>query len=108
MHKRARAVAIGTACGILIVAGACKNDCDRAIDHFVHLAWQETVDGLTPEQRAQTAGVLPTEAQMRPKMVELATRNFGGRCGERAFTVCVLAAKTAAAAQACKYADEKP
>lgn len=88
---------------LALAGGACKNDCDRAVDHLAHLAYvhsqqevaEETKDlsHWTPEFKAEVAKYTPSEAQMLPRMREIGKKRFGARCQDPAFTKCVLAAK---------------
>ena len=96
-------LSLPTVLTLALAGGACKNDCDKAVDHLAHLSWvhaqaevaEETKDlpHYTPEFKAEVAKYTPTEAQMLPKMREIGKKRFGDRCREPAFTKCVLAAK---------------
>ena len=86
----------------------CKksSDCDKAVDHVVHLSYLETQKALAevpPEVRAETAKMMPTEETMRPKLREVITKRFSTRCQDAAFTKCVLAAADAFAVARCEF-----
>ena len=86
----------------------CKkaSDCDKAVDHVVHLSYLETQKALAevpPEVRAETAKMMPTEETMRPKLREVITKRFSARCQDAAFTKCVLAASDAFAVARCEF-----
>jgi hypothetical protein len=94
-------ISIPTVLTLALVGGACKSDCEKAIDHLAHLAWvqnQKEVAELTkdlphytPEFEAEVAKYTPTEAQMLPMMRDIGKKRFGARCQDPAFTKCVLA-----------------
>ncbi len=90
-----------TAVAFLLLAG-CKSDCERMLEHVAHVSWQHNLATMTPEQKQQTHGMLPSEAQMMPSLREIARKRMAGRCGEPAFVACVLAARDPFAISRCE------
>lgn len=85
----------------MLLAG-CKSDCERMLEHVAHVSWQHNLATMTPEQKQQTHGMLPSEAQMMPSLREIARKRMAGRCGEPAFVACVLAARDPFAISRCE------
>ena len=100
-----RVLALAFAAASLGLGCKKSSDCDKAVDHVVHLSYLETQKALAevpPEVRAETAKMLPTEETMRPKLREV-TKRFSTRCQDAAFTKCVLAAPDAFAVARCEF-----
>ena len=102
-----RVLALALAAAASLGLGCKKSsDCDKAIDHVVHLSYLETQKALAEvpaDVRAQTAKMMPTEETMRPHLRELITKRFSTRCQDPAFTACVLAATDAFAVARCEF-----
>ena len=73
------------------------------IDHVAHISWQRNQETMTPEQKQQTQGLLPSEEQMMPSLREIVRKRMGGRCGDPAFVACVMAARDTFAISRCEY-----
>jgi hypothetical protein len=106
-------LSIPTVLTLALAGGACKSDCEKAIDHVAHLAYvdgqkdvaemEKDLPARTPEFKAEVAKYTPTEAQMLPYMRELVTKRFGARCTDPAFTKCLLAAKHMGKVAECEH-----
>jgi hypothetical protein len=61
---------------------------------------------MTRTQQEQTKGLMPSEAQMRGPMLELAQKRLEGRCGDQKLLQCIQAAGDSFAINRCFVSEE--
>jgi hypothetical protein len=93
---------------VLGVLAACKSDCERAIEHAVDLTWKQAMASPPGAWLDQVGTLAPSLKERLPAVREAVKQRLGARCGEPAFTRCVLAATDALGIARCEIAPAWP